>query len=92
MELALVRQNTARFMTDKPTQANKPESKASPAKPVPEVYDYDTLLKKVKAGYRRAREFYAANPRKTRFGKGIYHGETKDTEGTSNEGTKGVVR
>ncbi len=79
-------------MTDKPTQANKPESKASPAKPVPEVYDYDTLLKKVKAGYRRAREFYAANPRKTRFGKGIYHGETKDTEGTSNEGTKGVVR
>ena len=68
-------------MAKKPTQANKPESKASSAKPVPEVYDYDTLHKEAQAGFRRLDELHAANPRKTRFGKGIHRGETKDTEG-----------
>ena len=68
-------------MAKKPTQASKPESKASSAKPVPEVYDYDTLHKEALEGFRRLKELRAANPLKTRFGKGIHHGETKDTEG-----------
>ena len=67
-------------MTEKPTQARKSNHTSSPVKPVPEVYDYDTLHKEAKAGFRRARELYAANPRKTRFGKGIHHEGAKSTE------------
>ena len=47
-------------MTEKPTQVRKSNHTSSTAKPVPVVYDYDTLHKEAQAGFRRAKELYAA--------------------------------
>jgi hypothetical protein len=51
-------------MTKKNLPARKSSSTSLPEPKAPKVYDYDTLLKKVKAGYRRAKELYAAEEAK----------------------------